>query len=316
MRGLEIGALHNPRLPRDHPNAFFLDHASAEELREKYATNALMVSHVDDIVDVDFVWRPGQTLTEAVGAEAPFDFVLASHVVEHIPNPIGWLQQVAAILSEGGLASLIVPDKRYCFDAKRSVTAPGQWIDAYLRGIDRPTFHQIFDHESNFLGEVSAADLWDGLDPRPLRRGDVEDPDQFAFALCLARGAVGSFVDVHCSAFTPESFVGLVQLSARLGLLPFSIRSFFPTEPGSFEFYCTLMRLPDSLDGPERRTRQLESCASALAACHRAETSEGSGDGSRVVMDLSERERRLIAAKRATMSTLRAWRARLRPGPR
>src|SRR5437867_8279485 len=91
MRGLEIGPLHNPRLPRDHPNAFFLDHASADELREKYSNNAHTVAEMENIVDVDFVWKPGLTVQDVVGDHAPFDFVIASHVFEHLPNPVGWL---------------------------------------------------------------------------------------------------------------------------------------------------------------------------------------------------------------------------------
>ncbi|MGQ0616294.1 MAG: hypothetical protein ACT4PW_04780 [Acidimicrobiia bacterium] len=67
MRGIEVGALHNPRLPPDHPNVFFLDHASAEGLREKYAADAIMAAHMDQIVEVDYVWSPGQTLSDVVG---------------------------------------------------------------------------------------------------------------------------------------------------------------------------------------------------------------------------------------------------------
>ncbi|MGQ0616293.1 MAG: hypothetical protein ACT4PW_04775 [Acidimicrobiia bacterium] len=187
--------------------------------------------------------------------------------MEHIPNPIGWLQQIADILTDGGLISLIIPDKRYCFDAKRALTVPGQWVDAYLRSIDQPTFHQIFDHESNYLGEVDAADLWDGLNPLPLRRLDVEDPNRFAYERCLAQRDTEEYIDVHCSTFTPESFVGLIRASAELDLLPFSIRSFYPTEPGSFEFYCTLERLPAARSRAESRPLQASSFDAALAAC-------------------------------------------------
>lgn len=318
MRGIEVGALHNPRLPPEHPNVFFLDHASAAELREKYAANAIMVSHMDQIVEVDYVWSPGKSLSEVVGADAPFAFLLASHVVEHIPNPIGWLQQIAAILTDGGLISLIIPDKRYCFDAKRTLTVPAQWVDAYLRSIDQPTFQQIFDHESNYLGEVDAADLWDGRDPLLLRRLDVEDPNRFAYERCLGQRDANEFIDVHCSTFIPESFIGLVQASAELDLLPLRIRSFYPTEPGSFEFYCTLERLPAALSRAESRSVQATSFETALAACHSelvraaipADTADYGDPG--LLMQVSELERKLIAAKRRTMSQTRSVVAQVR----
>lgn len=284
MRGLEIGALHNPRLPADHPNAFFLDHASADDLRAKYAENAHMVQFMDAIVDVDFVWHPGMTLAEVVGDAAPFDFIVAAHVIEHIPNPIGWLQQLAHILRPGGVVSLVVPDKRFCFDARRQTTTTAQWVDAYLRGLDQPSFQQIFDHEANFAGDVDAAALWDGLDPAGLVRSDVPDPDVYAYARCLAQRDLGEFIDVHCSTFTPDSFGALLDATRRLDLLPFEVTATFETERPSFEFYVSLTRSAEWRSGHTR-----------------AEV----GPSPKSVL-LSPREIRLVLAKRRLAQALRS----------
>ncbi len=233
MRGLEIGALHNPRLPVGHRNSYFVDRATADELRVKYAEDPAMTAHTAEIVDVDYVWRPGTRLRDAVGADAPFDFVVASHLIEHIPNPIGWFQQVAEILRPGGIISLVVPDKRFCFDARRDVTR------------------------------------------------------------CLALSSQTEFIDVHCSTFTPESFVDLFDTAVRLGLVPFEILEVFPTEPHSLEFHVSLAHRRDPIP-TQRRTQRTP-----------ARRTPPSTDTHHTV-SLSPREMRLIMAKRTVMKAIRS----------
>ncbi len=290
MRGLEIGALHNPRLPVDHPNSHFLDHATADELRAKYAEDPPMAAHLDEIVDVDYVWHPGMRLRDAVGDGAPFDFVLASHLIEHIPNPIGWFEQVAEILRPGGIASLVVPDKRFCFDARRDVTVAAQWVDAYLRNLDQPSYEQIYDAEANRIVGVDTATLWSVVDPAGLVRQDVEDPDVYAYMQCLARRDQGAFIDVHCSTFTPESFVDLFDTVARLGLMPFEIIEVFPTELHALEFHVSLER-PGEAMTPQGRTKSRKALPST--------------DTPRS-FSLSRREVRMVMAKRRVMKTIRS----------
>jgi SAM-dependent methyltransferase len=297
MRGLEIGALHNPRLPVDHPNSHFLDHATAEELRAKYAEDPPMAGHLDEIVDVDYVWQPGMRLRDAVGADAPFDFVVAAHLIEHIPNPIGWFQQVAEIVRPGGIISLVVPDKRYCFDARRDVTVAAPWVDAYLRDLDQPSYEQIYDAETNRIVGVDTATLWSGIDPAELARKDVEDPDVYAYRQCLARRDQGAFIDVHCSTFTPESFVDLFDTVVRLGLMPFEIVQVFPTEVHSLEFHVSLAR-PGGPTRPRPRTKSGQTPPPT-------ETPRS--------LALSRREIRMILAKRRVMKAIRSLRRR---GPR
>jgi hypothetical protein len=318
MRGIEIGALHNPRV-RDNPNVRYLDHASRDELAAKYAENPHMRSEIDHLVEVDYVWRPGATLAATVGTDGPVDFVIASHVIEHIPDPISWLQQLADVVAVGGVVSLIIPDMRYTFDAARPLTPPAQLLDAHLRRLQVPSAQQIFDHEAGFLGDVDAGELWRGAcDVSSMRRDDVEDPDRFAWQRCLDSAPSGEYVDVHCTTFTPCSFLDLLDVLDRLDLLAWELAGFFATEPGHLEFFATLRRVEPDADGrPARlatlaaeRARTVAHEARHAPAVAAAPAAEALPPGV-TTMAVSAKERRLLEAKRRIGNALR----RRRPTP-
>ena len=65
----------------------FVDHADQAALRAKYADDANVPA--EQIVPVDAVWGE-RTLAECFPGET-FDYVIASHVIEHVPDVIGWL---------------------------------------------------------------------------------------------------------------------------------------------------------------------------------------------------------------------------------
>ena len=145
MRGLEIGPLASPRVRKDEGPVRYVDHASAPELRQKYATDAGMRDRLDEIVDVDYVLGEMTTIAQAVAADAPFDYVIAAHVIEHIPDPVGWMEDLTRVLRPGGILSLVIPDKRYCFDINRSLTEVSDLVDANLRRLRQPSFRQAYD---------------------------------------------------------------------------------------------------------------------------------------------------------------------------
>ncbi|HEX3333678.1 MAG TPA: methyltransferase domain-containing protein, partial [Acidimicrobiales bacterium] len=212
MRGLEIGPLANPRIRKSDGQVFYLDRSSTEELRSKYAENETLRPHIGSLVDVDFVQRDGMNLSETVGSHAPFDYVVASHVVEHIPNLIGWLQDVASVLRVGGILALVVPDKRYCFDTNRTPTEMSDLVDSHLRQLSHPSYRHIYDNFSRTVtvdGMVDTVGLWEGtVDYAGTVRSDVPNPGLAAFQMCLAhRDQPDTPIDIHCHAFTPESFL-------------------------------------------------------------------------------------------------------------
>ena len=109
MRGLEIGPLAAPRVRKNQGPVRYLDHASTAELRRKYADDPVIKHRLDDIVDVDYVIGENAAISDVVAADTPFDYVIASHVFEHIPDPIGWMRDLTHVLHPGGILSLIIP---------------------------------------------------------------------------------------------------------------------------------------------------------------------------------------------------------------
>lgn len=129
--GLEIGPSYNPLLPkRDGYDVRVLDHATREELIAKYETIGLPREQIDAIEEVDYVWR-GEPLAELVGPATRFDYIVASHVIEHTTDLVGFLNGCAEILLPNGVLCLVVPDKRFCFDRMRPLSSLGEVMHAH-----------------------------------------------------------------------------------------------------------------------------------------------------------------------------------------
>lgn len=229
--GLEIGPSHCPVAPRRAGfNVRVLDHLDAAGLRAKYADHGV---DIDAIEEVDYVWS-GQPLEELVGDER-FAWIIASHVIEHVPDLVGFLNSCDRILAPGGLLSLAIPDKRYCFDCRRENSALGRVIDVSLA---KPTNHSPGTAAEYFLKVCRKGDriAW-GED----HKGDLRPVHGLDEALAaMARTREGHYYDLHEWVFTPDSFRDIVRDLRDLGLIKLEERSFHPSR--GHEFFVTLHR--------------------------------------------------------------------------
>jgi len=238
--GVEIGPLDRPIVTRKMGQIRYIDHDTTEALRIKYADPA---SHVDinKIVDVDYIWGE-KGLGELLQAEAPVDYVIASHVIEHVPDFIGWLSEVKAILKPGGILSLAIPDKRRCFDYHRQLTKTADVVEAYLRNSKTPSPRQIFDHLSSavtFGGNIA----WD----RSVDTTQLVHCHSTTEAWVTAKNSftAGDYCDVHCWVFTPASFLQLLGELTKLDLLKFEVAQFYDTEGCEFFVSLRTTDMPD-----------------------------------------------------------------------
>ncbi|WP_374573231.1 methyltransferase domain-containing protein [Phenylobacterium sp.] len=236
-RGLEIGPLNRPIVARANGPIEYIDRASREELQQTYGKNADV--DPNEIVEVDHVWGD-MRLIDCVGGQRIYDYLIAAHVIEHVPDLVGWLREIAEVLVDGGLAAFIIPDKRYTFDVRRRTSSDAEVVDAYVRRQRRPSARQVFDCFHNFKNltphEDPSRSPPDGGSPERARE---------LFGLCEHIEAHGEYVDAHCWVFTPRSFLQALSLASQLDLLPFEVLALEPTAPNADEFLAILRRSPD-----------------------------------------------------------------------
>jgi len=68
-------------------------------------------------------------------ADESQDFVIASHVIEHLANPLAMLVDIYRVLRPDGLLILLVPDRHVTFDRDRSPTSLAHLVDEYERDV-------------------------------------------------------------------------------------------------------------------------------------------------------------------------------------
>ena len=229
--GLEIGPSFRPvASKRKGHNVTILDHATAEELRIKYESQGIDVSKIEE---VDIVWRGGR-LTGLLPKNT-FDWILGSHVIEHSPCLISFLQDCETILRLGGVLSLAIPDKRYCFDSLRACSSLSRVIDVHEQ---QPQVHTVGSVAEFFL---KACTLNGQIAWNPDTTGIIAPRHTPSDALdCMSKSRAGTYLDIHSWVFTPESFRELFQDLKTLKYISMSEHAF--TDTIGHEFFVQLVK--------------------------------------------------------------------------
>jgi len=215
--GLEIGGSFQPIAPRSR--GFLvetLDHLDRKHLVEKYAgTDGADISRIEE---VDHVWD-GRPYAELIGQTERYGWIVASHMIEHAPDLIGFLKDCSSILKPGGILALAVPDQRYTFDAQRPPSGLAQALDAHRRGDRKPS--------PGTLAELHLRSVRKGgrLSWRPWQLGRTRPADELDEALGIYRRALASdeYIDGHVWCFTPMSFARLLRELRLVGELDLEV---------------------------------------------------------------------------------------------
>lgn len=216
---LEIGPLSAPIVTRGMGHdVFYADKLSQQELIEFYRAHGVKT---DSIVEVDYIIKSDE-IHEHIPADqhGTFDFIIASHVIEHIYNPIHFLNCCSKLLKKGGVLSLALPDKRYCFDFFRAPTFATDWILAFQ---EQEMFIRKLKADFDIYsiaqkGGISWTDHKVDLRGTTFVGTSLEEGIQ-----AFGSRPVNASMDFHVSCFVPSSFCLLIEECNTVGNLAMSL---------------------------------------------------------------------------------------------
>lgn len=206
-RGVEFGAGSRP-MPL--PVGLDLDYVEPFQSTEQYAR----MGYTDNAVVARFS-NPIEAQREF--ADESLDFVVAAHVIEHTPNPIGAIVECFRTLRPGGQLVLVVPDKRRTFDKPRELTP----LEHLVLDFEQPDRARDFDNYLEFF--------------RLAKRSATAQED--------ARRAHAEGIDIHYHVWEPASFHRMMQhIVARYA--PFRSFEVKPPvdDPSCLEFYMVAVK--------------------------------------------------------------------------
>ncbi|ESY69790.1 MULTISPECIES: class I SAM-dependent methyltransferase [Mesorhizobium] len=235
-KGIEYGPLHAALLRKPNYDVSYVDHADRASLAQHYANDPSV--DVSLIPEIDIV-TGGKLVSEFLPKES-IDYIVASHVMEHVPDLLGWLESNLYVLKPGGRIAVAFPDKRYCFDLKRKSSMISDLVAAYLEKRTKPSFQQVCDHFWN-VSKANPVDCWNGN----ITAENAEymmDRDSIIEILEDMRKR-DEYIDSHCWVFADFEFMD--RMNSIRGIMKgiFEIMSFYPTQPNTLEFYVTIEKL-------------------------------------------------------------------------
>ena len=143
-RGMEIGALWRRfPMPRN-ARVWYVDRLNRAGLQHHYPELQ------GDIVAPDLLAEA----TQLPVPPASLDFLIASHVLEHLPFPLMALRSWYDALAPGGVLLLKIPDMRYTFDVHRARTSLAHLLQEH----DNPEGFDNRAHYAEWVEKVGGHD--------------------------------------------------------------------------------------------------------------------------------------------------------------
>ncbi len=228
-----MGPGYNPLVPKiEGFQVETVDYTDVAGLRTKYRNNP----HVDinRIEEVDHIVDGDNDILSTIGEQKKFDYIVASHVIEHTPDLLRFLKNCENLLLPGGTLLLAVPDKRHCFDVFLPLTSTGMILQAHLDVRLRPTPGAIFDDVA-YNAVRGGAIGWSNSETTELRFFAPFEDAQKAYT---AAKKSDNYLDVHVWRFVPSSFRLILHDLHALGEIRLREDRFFDSVGN--EFYITL----------------------------------------------------------------------------
>ncbi len=226
---LEIGPFAAPML--HGPKVSYVDVMSTHDLRARAIQLGLDPKKVPEINWVS----TGSDLSVVTDK---FNAVVSSHSIEHQPDIVGHLEDIARLLLPGGRYFLLIPDHRYCFDHFLEPSTAQQMIDAHT---EKRTVHP----DSAVIAHLAHTTHNDAVRHW---QGDHGDPNEnraerTKMAVATLEASQGSYIDVHGWFFTPDTFVNTMTSLSKSKHIPFTVGRMFPTRENTLEFWVILRKI-------------------------------------------------------------------------
>lgn len=170
---------------------------------------------LDAIEPVDYVWKGG-SYYQLIQKENYYDYIIASHMIEHSTDFVGFLQDCSRLLKQGGVLRLAVPDKRYCFDHYRSTTELSEVLNNAIAQEHLQSAGNVADYYLNVVarkGQISWKNSIGAACSSLIGTGQRDDTflhDANAVMDGIRRVKEGEYIDIHHYVFTPASFELLI----------------------------------------------------------------------------------------------------------
>jgi SAM-dependent methyltransferase len=130
------------------------------------------------------------------------DYVISSHVLEHVANPVAALEEWYRVLRPGGIVYLLVPDRRVTWDHGRPLTPVEHMLADYEAG----TTPADATHIDDFVQNVDWARWCPSIPPEDVPAKKIE-----VAQILHDTVARGEAINLHFHTFEPENLLGLLR---------------------------------------------------------------------------------------------------------
>ncbi|MCQ0987052.1 class I SAM-dependent methyltransferase [Jiella marina] len=192
------------------------------------------------VEEIDFLLDREKSLSEMVEGET-FDWVVSSHVIEHIPDTITHLRDVTSILSEGGVYALLIPDRNYCFDCLKPASTLGMFVEAFLQRRTQGTIRSFVD-ETRYGARPEGVKVggWTPAEVSLPLQHKTPNWRQVLKQMIMAEGENAKNSFVHQWHYDPITFPQIVADLIDLDLIQMELVAIQPTY--HMDFMCVLRK--------------------------------------------------------------------------
>jgi hypothetical protein len=182
--GLEIGACDLPTVRPERGHCRYADFRSADEMIAMWNIPAA------DVCPVEYVISRDAPVSQQINAR--FDYVIACHVIEHVPDVISYINDLRLLLKPGAgnVIFMTLPDKRATPDATRPSTSLEHLIMDYYDQCRYPSLEHILEFHRHWVGNEQGS-------------GPLSIAEAYPYATSYFETGVA---DAHCHVWTGEEF--------------------------------------------------------------------------------------------------------------